>query len=100
MAAQSMTLVRLYLHEGGHQLQKVMTFLEKEAKVPGAIAIRGSQGFGFGATPHSASLLALSLDLPEVVEFYEDSSRVEAIVAQLRASVAVPYVLAIEAKTL
>ena len=100
MAAQSFTLVRLYLHEGGHQLQKVMTYLEKEAKVPGAIALRGSQGFGFGATAHSASLLTLSLDLPEVVEFYEDSTRVEDVLVRLRESVAVQHVLAWEVKTL
>ena len=93
MATQSVTVVRIYVREGEHAIAKLMQFLQKEARVAGATVFRGTSGFGTDGKTHTSSLLALSLDLPEVVEFYDTPERVEAVLAQLEDRQKLPHVI-------
>ncbi len=93
MATQSVTVVRIYVREGEHAAGKLMTFLQKEAKVAGATIFRGTSGFGTDGKTHTTSLLALSLDLPEVVEFYDTPERVAAVLTLMENKMPLPHVI-------
>lgn len=93
MATQPVTVVRIYVREGEHTIAKLMKFLHDEAKVAGATVFRGTTGFGPSGKTHTSSLLTLSLDLPEVVEFYDTPERVKAVLAWLEAEMNLPHVV-------
>lgn len=93
MATQPVTVVRIYVREGEHAIARLMSFLHDEAKVAGATVFRGTTGFGPSGTTHTSSLLTLSLDLPEVVEFYDTPERIETVLAWLAAEMNLPHVI-------
>jgi PII-like signaling protein len=77
------TMVRIYLTEGDHQLRKLLDFLHLEEKVRGVTAFRGIAGFGRSGRAHESSLLDVSMDLPLVVEFFDLPERVEKVLEEL-----------------
>jgi PII-like signaling protein len=77
------TFVRIYLTEGEGRLQELLRRLHDEEKVRGVTVFRGISGFGKSGRLHSSSLLDMSLDLPLVVEFFDEPQRVEAILAHI-----------------
>ena len=93
MATHSVTVVRVYVSEGKHLTAALMHFLQKEANVAGATVFRGLSGFSRDGELHTSSLLAFSLDLPEVVEFYDVPERVAAVLEQLQARMNLTHIL-------
>lgn len=93
MATQPVTVVRIYVREGEHTLARLMKFLHDEAKVAGATVFRGTIGFGPSGETHTSALLSLSLDLPEVIEFYDTPERIEAALDWLEMEMALPHVI-------
>ncbi len=93
MATQSVTVARIYLREGEHLLPKIMKFLHTEEKVSGVTVLRGIAGFGPDGKLHTSSLIELSLDLPLIVEFYDDTSRMEIILEHLTQQMKLPHVV-------
>ena len=83
MTQREVTLVRVYLTEGDHQLRKLLAFLQQEEQVRGVTAFRGIAGFGPSGKLHESTLLELSLDLPLVVEFFDQPERAEKIMQDL-----------------
>jgi PII-like signaling protein len=83
MNQREVTMVRIYLSEGDHQLRKLLDFLHQEEKVRGVTAFRGIAGFGRSGRAHEASLLDISMDLPLVVEFFDLPERVEQVLEDL-----------------
>lgn len=83
MATQEVTLVRIYLREGEHMLSKIIKFLHDKAKVRGVTVLRGIEGFSENGTIRTASLVDLSLDLPLIVEFYDEPAKVDGIMSSL-----------------
>ncbi|MEY4717421.1 MAG: hypothetical protein RL563_39 [Pseudomonadota bacterium] len=83
MTSQQLTLVRIYLREAEHMLGKIVDFLHDEAKVRGLTVLRGIEGFSEDGTLRTVSLLNLSLDLPLIIEFYDDPDKVQGIIAKL-----------------
>jgi len=77
------SVVRIYLTEGQHQLEKLIQLLHDEYKVKGVTAFRGVTGFGQSGKIHSSSLLDISLDLPVVLEFFDEADKVEVILEEL-----------------
>jgi PII-like signaling protein len=75
--------VRIYLTEGEGRLEDLLRRLHDEEKVRGVTVFRGISGFGKSGRLHSSSLLDMSLDLPLVVEFFDEPQRVEAILAHI-----------------
>jgi len=83
MKTQDVTMVRIYLHEGQGQMQGLMQLLHDEEKVRGVTAFRGVTGFGQSGKMHSSTLLDTSLDLPLVMEFFDEPEKVARVLEQL-----------------
>ncbi|MCW8825759.1 MAG: DUF190 domain-containing protein [Gammaproteobacteria bacterium] len=81
MNTTEVTVVRLYLREGHEILSKVMK--ELQGNVRGVTAFRGIAGFGDHGELHTSALIDLSLDLPLVVEFFEESTKAVQLIEKL-----------------
>lgn len=82
MSGASVTVARVYLSEAEHLTERVVEALRGEVR--GVTLFRGISGFGRSGTMHSASLVDLSLNLPVVVEFFDDPERVTRALDSLR----------------
>ncbi|MES9868884.1 MAG: DUF190 domain-containing protein [Sedimenticola sp.] len=83
MTTKQVTMVRIYLTEGKHQYQQLMELLHDEEQVAGVTAFRGIAGFGQSGKVHSSTLLDISLDLPLILEFFDDPAKVEKVLEDL-----------------
>ena len=81
------TMVRIYLTEAENQLQPLMAHLHDNEKVRGVTVFRGISGFGKSGTIHSSTLLDMSLDLPLVIEFFDEPDKVSTILQHLETEV-------------
>lgn len=93
MATQSVTVARIYLREGEHQLKKVMKLLHDDEKVLGATVFQGIAGFGPDGVMRTASLVDLSLDLPLVVEFYGEPGQMASVIDKLIQQLHLPHIV-------
>lgn len=98
MATQTVTVARIYLREGEHQLATLIKMLHDDEKVSGVTVLRGIGGFGPDGQVHQATLLDLSLDLPLVVEFYDTPERVETILLHLETHMGLSHVVTWQAQ--
>jgi len=78
------TMVRIYLTEGDHKMKSLVAKLHDEEKVRGVTVFRGISGFGKSGKLHSSDLLDLSMDLPVVIEFFDQPEKVDQIMAHLQ----------------
>jgi PII-like signaling protein len=85
MNSTDVTMVRIYLTEGEHRLQELLRLLHDEEQVKGVTAFRGIAGFGKSGKMHSSTLLDLSLDLPLVLEFFDQPDKVQRVLEHLNA---------------
>jgi len=79
----SVTVVRVYLTEGQNQLEKIITSLHDNHQVMGVTAFRGIAGFGQSGKMHTSNLLDMSLDLPIVLEFFDEPEKIKLIIKDL-----------------
>jgi len=93
MAAQSITVVRIYLREGEHLLTKIIDFLHNEEKVSGVTVFQGIIGFGPDGEIRTSRLLDLSLDLPLIIEFYDLPERAESVINHLQTHMGLSHVV-------
>lgn len=93
------TIVRVYITEASKLLEKLLDYLNNEAKVRGVTVFRGIGGFGDSKAVHSATFIDLALSLPLVVEFFDDASKVKPIVEHLNAVIKPEHVVFWNAKT-
>lgn len=84
MKLSEVTMVRIYLTEGEQFAKTLLARLHDQEKVRGVTVFRGIAGFGRSGVMHSSRLLDLSMDLPLVVEFFDEPARVERILAHLK----------------
>ncbi len=75
MTSVEVTVVRVYLTEAEAHLQTLLKRLNDWGKVRGVTVFRGIAGFGQSGTIHSSSLIDLSLDLPVVIEFFDEPDK-------------------------
>ena len=83
MKTEDVTVVRVYCSEAAHKLDSLLTLLHDQEQVAGVTAFRGIAGFGGSGKMHSASLLDLSLDMPLVIEFFDEPEKVQRIMQDL-----------------
>ena len=83
MTQTQVTMVRIYLTEGDHQLHRLLDFLNQEEHVRGVTAFRGIAGFGKSGKVHEASLIDIAMDLPLVLEFFDLPERAAKIMQDL-----------------
>jgi PII-like signaling protein len=91
------TLVRVYLREGEHLLDNAVAFLRDERKVAGLTVQRGVLGIGEDGTLRTAKLLDLSLDLPLVLEFFDEPDKAKAAIEALLQRFDLAHVVALDA---
>lgn len=85
---KQMTMVRIYIHENEHGrrkllLNEVLNILHDQHRVKGVTVFRGIAGFGDDGEVHAADLLRLNVDLPEVIEFFDEPDVVAAVLELL-----------------
>jgi PII-like signaling protein len=83
MSETEVTIVRVYLHEAKAHMQDLLQYLHDESKVQGVTVFRGITGFGSSGEVHSSTLIDMSLDLPIVIEFFDETEKVTSIIEHL-----------------
>jgi PII-like signaling protein len=87
--SKDVMIVRIYIHEAEHGrrttlLQEVLNLLHDQQRVQGVTVFRGIAGFGSSGEVHAADMLRLSVDLPLVIEFFDDPPVAEAAIGLLQ----------------
>ncbi len=81
-------MVRIYLSEADHGkrktlMQEVLTLLQDRHAVQGVTVFRGIAGFGASGEVRAEDILRLNVDLPLVIEFFDDPRVAEAAIGLL-----------------
>ena len=83
------TLMRIFIGEqkkhGQKPLYQAIVEMLRDEKLAGATVLRGIAGFGAKSHLHSANLLALSQDLPIVIECVDTRENIDRILPKLDA---------------
>ncbi len=87
--SEDVTVVRIYLNEADHGrrtslMQEVLNILHDQHRVRGVTVFRGIAGFGSGGQVHAADILRLMVDLPLVIEFFDQPPVVQAALELLK----------------
>ncbi len=82
--SKKITIARVYTLEGHDQLNRILDILRDEENVLGATVVRGIAGFGHSKEIHTSTLLNLSLELPLIVEFYDETDKVMQAIEKLK----------------
>lgn len=77
------TIVRIYLAEGEGQLKNLIKRLHDWEKLRGLTVFRGISGYGDSGVIHGMELVDLSLNLPVVVEFFDDPQKIEKVLSHI-----------------
>ena len=77
-------IVRIYITEADKLLNNIMNYLHNEMKVKGVTVFRAITGFGNSGAMHSTTLLSTSMDLPIVVEFFDELTKVNGTINHLK----------------
>jgi PII-like signaling protein len=91
-------IVRIYLREtehGRHKtlVQEILNILRDQQRVRQVVVFRGIAGLDESGEVHAADLLRLDVDLPLVVEFFDEPSVAEAAIGLLEAVVPASHIL-------
>jgi PII-like signaling protein len=84
MKKQTVTVARVYTLEGHDHLNKAIKILQQQCHIAGVTIIRGIAGIGDSGDIHTSSILSLSLELPLVIEFYDQPDKVEQAIFELK----------------
>ncbi len=80
-------LLRIYIGESDHYKGKPVyeqiVKKARELKLSGATVVRGEMGFGAHSHLRSANILALSTDLPVVIEIVDNEENIERLLPYL-----------------
>jgi PII-like signaling protein len=93
MSSSQVTIARVYTMEGHDQVNQVLDILHDEEKIFGVTIIRGIAGFGEDRKIHTSSLLTLSLELPLIIEFYDEPVKVEKAIQVLKSRVDLKHIV-------
>jgi len=82
------TIVRIYLHEADHGrrktlMQEILNILQDQNRIRGVTVFRGIAGFGESGEVRASDILRIMVDLPLVIEFFDEPSVVEAVLSLL-----------------
>ena len=93
MNMQKVTIVRIYLTEGETQLKNLMKRLRDWEKLRGLTVFRGISGYGESGVIHGADIVDLSLNMPIVVEFFDEEEKINNILDHLSDQIKVGHML-------
>lgn len=98
MKTNDVVMVRVYVTESANLLNKIIDYLQDEAKVGGVSVFRAISGFGDSGV-HVASLVDLSLDLPLAIEFFDSKDKIEPVLNYLNKLIKAEHIVFWNAKT-
>jgi hypothetical protein len=86
--ANDVLTVRVYLSEADHGRRKtlmreILSVLHDRHAVQGVTVFRGIAGFGADGEVHADDMLRLNIDLPLVIEFFDEPEIAEAAIRLL-----------------
>ena len=93
MKEREVTIARIYTMEGHDELNQALDILHDEEKIFGVTISRGIAGFGENREVHTSSLLTLSLELPLIIEFYDDPEKVEKAIQVLHSRLDIKHIV-------
>lgn len=93
MKLSEVTIARIYVLEGHDQVGQALDILRDEAKVIGVSIFRGIAGFGEDREIHTSSLVTLSLELPLIIEFYDQPEKVEKAIQTLKSRLDLKHII-------
>jgi uncharacterized protein len=81
--ASEVTVARIYLHEADHGRRKnlmreILNILQEQQRVKTVTVFRGIAGMGDAGEVRASDILRLMVDLPVVIEFFDEPKVVEA----------------------
>jgi PII-like signaling protein len=96
-------MVRVYLSEADEGrrttlMREIVSALHDKHAVQGVTVFRGVAGFGADGEVHASDMLRLSVDLPLVIEFFDEPTAVEAAIHFLETMVTQGHIVAWPAK--
>ncbi len=91
--SKEITVARVYTLEGHDQFNQVLDILRDEENILGATVIRGIAGFGATKEIHTSTLLNLSLELPLIVEFYDETDKVLRAIETLKQRLELKHII-------
>ena len=92
-------VARIYLSEGQHIHKKILARLHDDEKVMGVTMFRAVSGFGASGQIHEASLVDISLNLPLVIEFFDEAEKVHQVIHDLQDLIKSDHVITFAAET-
>lgn len=98
MKTKSVLFTRVYISESSHLLQTLVSYLKHNANIRGMSVFKAATGFG-ETGEHVASLMDLSLDLPLVIEFFDEKNKVMSAIEYITTLVKPEHVVFWEVKT-
>ena len=93
MNKSEVTVARVYIHEGKKQVDDPLKCQSDWEKVFLVTVLRGVAGYGDSGEVHTGKLVDLSLDLPVVVEFFDEPAKMDAIVDHLNTEIKPGHIL-------
>ncbi len=96
--ANDILMVRIYLSESDQGrrkrlMQEILTLLQDRHAVQGVTVFRGIAGLGAGGEVRADDILRLNVDLPLVIEFFDEPKVAEAAIALLDGLVPGGYIV-------
>jgi PII-like signaling protein len=96
-------MVRIYLSEGDHGrrttlMREILSALHDRRAVQGVTVFRGVAGFGADGVVHADDMLRINIDLPLVIEFFDEPEAAEAAIHLLEPMVAQGHIVSWPAK--
>lgn len=101
--ATDVLMVRVYLSEADHGrrttlMREILSILHDRHAVKGVTVFRGIAGFGASGEVHANDILRLNVDLPLVIEFFDEPEAAEAAIRFLEPMVAQGHIVSWPAK--
>lgn len=86
--ASEVTIVRIYLHEADHAhhkslVEEILNILQQQHEVRGVTVFRAVAGLDESGQVRASDLLRLVVNLPLVVEFFDEPKIVETVLTAL-----------------
>jgi len=98
MRMSDVSIMRVYVTEGEDKLKELLDFLHNGEAVRGVTVFRGIAGFGPTGTMHLSSLTDLSLDLPLVIEMFDEPGKMQRVMKTLSTMVKPGHIVTWSAK--
>lgn len=75
-------------------MREILTLLADQHRVQGVVVFRGIAGLGAGGEVRASDILRLNVDLPLVIEFFDQPKITDAVLSALEAMVPKGHMLA------